>query len=167
MLKKKGRRRSRLNASIQFDEDNLQTLRDEHKDYGHTKVREAQTPYPRIEDPVDPGLLRQRLLELFEGLDFLKDEEGEKSDSSNEQSPEYKTACFLKKRKEFTLCEFTCTKQKNLCQVKQAPGSSVGNKWRTLSCAKNSISIPRVYKKPSYYPQSPDSGLSSHSNVKQ
>uniref|UniRef100_A0A1A9ZBL4 Uncharacterized protein n=1 Tax=Glossina pallidipes TaxID=7398 RepID=A0A1A9ZBL4_GLOPL len=143
MLKKTRENRTRVRPCIQFDEDNLQTLRKQNKDYGHTKVRQANTPYPRIEDPVDPTVLRQRLLELFDGLHFLKDEETDKS-SSNGQSPGSKAEIFLKKRKEFTLCEFTCTRQKSMAFFKQEPGCSVGTNWRTMAGARNSIATSRT-----------------------
>ncbi|KAI9581138.1 hypothetical protein GQX74_011678 [Glossina fuscipes] len=157
MLKKAGQHRSRLRSGIQFDEDNLQSLRRQNKDYGHTKVRQAQTPYPRIEDPVDPSLLRQRLLELFGGLQFLKDEESDKS-SSDGQSPESRAESFLKKRKEFTVCEYTCTRQRNMAFYKQEPGCSVGSNWRTVAAAKNSIAVSRT-NRPRY---SQCSGLSTN-----
>uniref|UniRef100_A0A1A9UEZ7 Uncharacterized protein n=1 Tax=Glossina austeni TaxID=7395 RepID=A0A1A9UEZ7_GLOAU len=121
----------------------MYTLRRQTKDYGHTKVREANTPYPRREDPVDPSALRQRLLELFGGLHFLKDDDTDKS-SSNEQSLGSRTENFLKKRKEFTLCEFTCTRQRSMSFFKQEPGCSVGTNWRTLAGAKNSIALSRT-----------------------
>lgn len=143
MLKKNGQNRSRLRPCIQFDENNLQTLRKQNKDYGHTKVRQANTPYPRIEDPVDPIMLRQRLLELFGGPHFLKDDEMDKS-SSNGHSPGSRAENFLRKRKEFTVCEFTCTRQKSMAFFKQDPGCSVGANWRTIAAAKNSIALSRT-----------------------